>query len=74
MRTIVELPDEQITHLKALGKRLSLPRTELVRRAVAEYLAQHPTEGQDNAFGLWKSRSREDGLVYQRRMRAEWGE
>ena len=74
MRTIVELPDQQITHLKALGERLSLPRTELVRRAVAEYLAHHPATVEDSAFGLWKRRSQEDGLAYQRRMRAEWDE
>ena len=75
MRTIVELPDEQITHLAALSKRLDLPRTELVRRAVAEYLAHHPQSAQDSAFGLWKSRSKEeDGLAYQRRLRAEWDE
>jgi metal-responsive CopG/Arc/MetJ family transcriptional regulator len=74
MRTIVELPDNQIDHLKTLGKRLGLPRTELVRRAVADYLARHPTEPKDAAFGLWKERSLPDGLAWQQRMRTEWDE
>ena len=71
MRTIVDLPDQQINHLKALGERLKLPRTELVRRAVADYLARHPTDPEDAAFGLWKDRAR-DGLDYQQKIRAEW--
>lgn len=73
MRTIVDLPDNQIDHLKALGERLKLPRTELVRRAVADYLARHPNTPEDAAFGLWKDRA-EDGLSYQQRQRAEWDE
>ena len=72
MRIIVELPDEQITRLKALGKRLGLPRTELLRRAVTEYLSHHPTTIEDSAFGLWKDHAGEDGLAYQRRLRVDW--
>lgn len=77
MRTIVDLPDQQIDHLKALSQRLKLPRTELVRRAVADYLAHHPTDLEDTAFGLWKERARQDGqdgLAYQQKIRAEWDE
>ena len=74
MRTIVDLPDQQIDHLKALGQRLKLPRTELVRRAVADYLARHPNDPEDTAFGLWEDRAEQDGLAYQQQIRAEWDE
>jgi predicted transcriptional regulator len=73
MRTIVELPQNQIDALKKLGKRLDLPRTELVRRAVADYLSRNRPVPDDTAFGLWKGRA-EDGVHYQQRLRSEWGE
>jgi len=38
MRTIVDLPEDQIKALDSIGKREDLSRTELVRRAVAAYL------------------------------------
>lgn len=71
MRTIVDLPDDQITALKALAERNGLSRTELVRRAVAAYLEQHRLPSGDAAFGLWRKRG-EDGLDYQERFRREW--
>jgi len=72
MRTIVDLPKEQIEALKALGERFDLPRAELVRRAVADYVARNLPLPDDAAFGLWKDRV-EDGLRYQERLRSEWG-
>ena len=73
MCTVLELPDTQIEGLKKLGERSGLSRAELVRRAVAEYLRQHPADDTDNAFGLWRQRT-EDGLQYQHRLREEWDE
>jgi metal-responsive CopG/Arc/MetJ family transcriptional regulator len=73
MRTIVDLPEEQIKILAAIGKQTRLSRAEIVRRAVAEYIARHKPEQGDEAFGLWKDRA-EDGLDYQSRLRSEWGE
>ena len=61
MRTIVDLPDEQIDHLKVLAGRMRLSRAELVRRAVADYLRRHQAVPDDEAFGLWQARG-EDGL------------
>ena len=71
MRTIVELPDQQIEALKAISEREGLSRAELIRRAVAEYLAHHQRETDEAAFGLWKKHDR-DGLKYQQQMREEW--
>ncbi len=73
MRTIVDLPEEHIKILAALGKQTRLSRAEMVRRAVAEYIARHKLEQRGEAFGLWKGRA-EDGLGYQSRLRAEWDE
>lgn len=74
MRTVLELPDAQVERLKRLGELNGLSRAELVRRAVAEYLRQHPTDDTDAAFGLWRHRRTEDGLKYQQRLREEWDE
>jgi metal-responsive CopG/Arc/MetJ family transcriptional regulator len=73
MRTIVDLPDEQIEALKALSARENVSRAELVRRALAEFLAHRSTLHDDDAFGLWRRRP-EDGLEYQHRLRKEWDE
>ena len=73
MRTVLELPDAHIEGLKRLGERNGLSRAELVRRAVAQYLREHPVDDADSAFGLWRHRS-EDGLKYQHRLREEWNE
>ncbi len=71
MRTIVDLPEQQIERLREIGDRQGLSRAELVRRAVAEYLARHQGEGGEEAFGLWKKR-KVDGLAYQDKLRKEW--
>lgn len=71
MRTIIDLPEEQIKALKLLAERENASRAELVRRAVSDYLAQRPCAGADSAFGIWRKRG-EGGLEYQARIRQEW--
>ena len=71
MRTIIDLPEEQIEALKLLAERENASRAELVRRAVSDYLAQRPYGGTDSAFGIWRKRG-EEGLEYQARIRQEW--
>ncbi|MFV2058106.1 MAG: CopG family transcriptional regulator [Thiohalomonadales bacterium] len=73
MRTIVELPEQQIEALKALSEKEGLSRAELMRRAVAAYLQLHQPDNGEAAFGLWKKRV-ENGLHYQKRLRKEWDE
>jgi hypothetical protein len=72
MRTIVEIPDDQVPVVADQCKRESISRAELVRRAIALYLRHR---GQQNAdvFGLWTDR-KIDGVEYQRTLRAEWDE
>jgi len=73
MRTIVELPDEQIEALKRLSEQSKLSHAELMRRAVAEYIHRHGTARDNEAFGIWKTRPR-DSLGYQQELRSEWGQ
>lgn len=72
MRTIVDIPDEQVSLLKVMGERDHLSRAELIRRAIAEYIRKQVTTSEDDhGFGLWKKRG-EDGLAMQQRLREEW--
>lgn len=71
MRTIVDLPDDQVELLKQLSKQSHLSRAELVRRAIAEYLQRRPPGQGEVAFGIWRDAPR-DGIDYQRSLREEW--
>ncbi len=70
MRTLVDLPERELEQLTALSRSRKTSRAELIRRAVAGYLAQNRA-GIEDSFGLWKGRG-EDGLKYQERLRNEW--
>jgi metal-responsive CopG/Arc/MetJ family transcriptional regulator len=72
MRTIVDLPEEQIGALARLCEAQKISRAEAVRRAVALMLKETASEQKDVGFGLWKhkrisSRKLVDNL------RGEWG-
>jgi metal-responsive CopG/Arc/MetJ family transcriptional regulator len=71
MRTIVDLPEEQLRVLAEVCRREQISRAEAVRRAVAEYASHRATGEAEKAFGLWRGR-RADGLAYERRLRREW--
>ena len=72
MRTIIDLPEDQIEALARLSERDGFSRAELIRRAVSEYLKIAGIPDQDHsAFGLWRHNP-EDGLEYQNRLRREW--
>ena len=71
MRTIIDLPEEQVQRLGGLCRREGVSRAEAVRRAVTDYLNAHSMREQRDAFGIWRER-RPDGLEYERRLRREW--
>lgn len=71
MRTLIDIPEEDIKLLNQVAKKLSVSRAELVRQAVATSLAPHRRKMNHSAFGAWSDFA-EDGLAYQERMRAEW--
>ena len=74
MRTLVDIPDDQLEELTKLAEREKVSRAALVREAVAALLAAKRKTGDDAidaAFGLWAGME-EDGLAYQERLRSEW--
>ncbi|MCF3649571.1 CopG family transcriptional regulator [Synoicihabitans lomoniglobus] len=70
MRTIIELPDDQVTALAELCDREKISRAEAIRRAVDVMLTEKQVLSRDAAFGAWAqrgdSRTAVDGL------REEW--
>lgn len=79
MRTIVDIPEDQVKELDSLGKKENLSRAELVRRAVASYLDAEKDKSAaaiEKYFGMFKGDPNVfdglDGLEYQRKIRAEW--
>ena len=71
MRTIIELPEEQVRQLADVCRREGVSRAEVIRRAVADYLHARHLRDRDDAFGIWQDRHL-DGLRYERRLRREW--
>jgi metal-responsive CopG/Arc/MetJ family transcriptional regulator len=76
MRTVIDLPDEQIATLDRLARAAGTSRAAMIREAVRELLRDRTRAPDvDAAFGLWAADDescREDGLAYQRRLRDEW--
>ena len=71
MRTVVELPPEQIDGLEELSARTALSPEELIRRAIAEYLARHRPPFDEGAFGLWRARA-VGARVIEDQLREDW--
>lgn len=75
MRTIIDLPDDQLHALDAWRRPRGLSRAEAVRRAVTTLLEREvqARASVEAAFGLWRDRA-VDGLAEQERLRQEWEE
>ena len=73
MRTIIELPDEQLEALDGICRREGISRAEAVRQAVALLMRQRGAARSGLAFGIWQGRRTVDGLAYQEKLRREWG-
>ena len=72
MRTIVEIPQQELCDLTALSKEERISRAEAIRRAVGQYLRTwRATHAAADAFGLWKTR-KVSGLEYEDHVRGEW--
>lgn len=73
MRTIVDIPEDDIRWLDRKAGELRTSRTALVREAVAAYRSQAPKDWLARGFGLWKDRTDiGDAVEWQRRERASW--
>ncbi|EMB4693772.1 CopG family transcriptional regulator [Citrobacter farmeri] len=72
-RILLDLSDEAIKRLDDLKQLRNLPRAELLREAVEQYLER---QGQaetmiSNSLGIWQG-CEEDGVEYQKTLREEW--
>lgn len=72
MRTLLDIPEEDLKLLNKLSDAEEVSRAELVRRAIFQYLKAHRSTAKAEAFGLWAD-APEDGRSYQRKIRREWG-
>ncbi len=73
MRTIVDIPEQDIRALDRCAKRERVSRAEMVRRAVRGFVSEQKTDPLERYFGLWKDRDDiGDGLTYQQALRDEW--
>ncbi len=71
MRTLIDIPEEDLSLLNRLGEIRNVSRAELVRQAISSYLAPHKLAERVDGFGLWAN-CPIDGLAYQERIRSEW--
>lgn len=81
MRTLIDLPDDDMKWLDRKAAEEGKSRAALVREAVAAYRADSGSESEQErrlamlraGFGAWKHRTDiGDSVECQRRMRAEW--
>jgi hypothetical protein len=73
MRTIVDIPEEDIRWLDQKASEVGKSRTALVREAVAALRAEADLDWIRRGAGLWKNSDRtEDAVEWQRRERASW--
>ena len=72
-RILLDLSDEVIKRLDDLKVQRNLPRAELLREAVEQYLERQDQAKTtiSRALGLWQG-CEEDGVEYQRKLREEW--
>lgn len=70
MRTIIDLPENQVRALAELCELEKISRAEAVQRALAEMLARKQNLGREQAFGAWKSRGGSQKIVED--LRREW--
>ena len=70
-RILLDLSDDVIRRLDSLKHQRNLPRAELLREAVEQYLEKQNTTSARNALGLWGGEG-EDGLEFERKLREEW--
>jgi hypothetical protein len=78
IRTVISLDPEQKAWLDDTARELGKPMTEIVREALSQYrirqnLNRKPKLGTllKRTQGIWR---RGDGLAWQRKLRAEWGD
>jgi metal-responsive CopG/Arc/MetJ family transcriptional regulator len=72
MRTLVDIPDDDIDKLDALAARQKRSRAAAIREAIGLYLVQtNSNDWIERGYGYWADREDvPDGLAYQQVIRA----
>ena len=73
MRTIVDLPDEQLGALARLCEKQKISRAEAVRRAVDRLIKESKSDQKDVGFGIWRHKNI-DGRKFVEKIRNEWSD
>ena len=71
MRTIIDLPDDQLEALGEICAQKKVSRAAVIRQAVAGYIQQSKADKSENAFGLWKKKNI-NALKHEDKIRTEW--
>jgi metal-responsive CopG/Arc/MetJ family transcriptional regulator len=71
MRTIVDLPQEQLGALARLCEVQKISRAEAIRRAVDRLLKDSMIEEKNIGFGMWRNK-RMTARLYVDNLRNEW--
>ena len=71
MRTIVDIPDEQLGALARLCEKQEISRAEAVRRAVDRLIKESKSDQEDVGFGIWKHKKIESRRLVEK-LRNEW--
>ncbi|TRW16698.1 ribbon-helix-helix domain-containing protein [Glacieibacterium frigidum] len=74
MRTIIDIPDEQLRRVDTIARRRNWSRAATVRKALEQFVESQPDDFDavlDKAIAAW-SHIEIDGLEWQQRLRAEW--
>lgn len=72
MRTIIDLPEEQVRALAEVCRKRKISRAEAVRQAVGAMLDRERITGREAAFGAWAKGKDSREIVA--KLRSEWQE
>jgi predicted transcriptional regulator len=77
LRTLVDLPEEDLKALSTLAGQQGRSRSALMREAISHYLAAQRRSTAGDSFAAWKRSAAgvglpADGLRYQETLRSEW--
>jgi hypothetical protein len=77
MRTLIDIPEDDLAKIKKITEERGISRAEYVRRVIKDALQPGEKADRNQFFGLW-ARNRDsnaaldDGVAYQQRLRSEW--
>jgi hypothetical protein len=70
MKTLIDIPNNQIKSLAMICDEFNISRSEAIRRGIDLFITKNNKKNID-VFGVWKNKNI-DGLKYQNNLRNEW--